>query len=237
MSNGDRVIGCSTAIAVLGVAAVAAVASYEHAYDLVRAHGEAGWTAHMFPLTVDGLVYASSMVMLDSARSNARVPALSRWLLGMGIAATLAANVAHGLGHGLIGAALAAWPAVALVGSYELLMRVIRGSQVPANGMSASVPDPDPLEEEAAELFAEHLAADRVPSIRAIRAQLHVGQPRARRVREYLAAGPGGRGEDSSRSGRSANLTGAGQRKVLLAQLPEIAARVVCHERCAMCGP
>jgi Protein of unknown function (DUF2637) len=47
---------------VLGVAAVAAVASYEHAYDLVRMHGESGWTAHMVPLTVDGLIYASSMV-------------------------------------------------------------------------------------------------------------------------------------------------------------------------------
>ena len=30
----------------------------------------------------------------------------------------------------------------------------------------------DPLQEQAAELFAEQLAADRVPSIRAIRAQL-----------------------------------------------------------------
>jgi hypothetical protein len=46
-----------------------------------------------------------------------------RWLLGLGIAATLAAtlaaNVARGLGHGLVGGAVAAWPEVALVGSYE----------------------------------------------------------------------------------------------------------------------
>ena len=82
---------------------------------------------------MDGLIYASSMVMLDSARRGARVPALARWLLGLGIAATLAANVAHGLGHGLIGAAVGAWPAVALVGSYELLMMIIRGEQVPAS--------------------------------------------------------------------------------------------------------
>ena len=33
MSGGNRVIRLSTALAVLGVAAVAAVASYEHAYD------------------------------------------------------------------------------------------------------------------------------------------------------------------------------------------------------------
>lgn len=56
--------------------------------------------------------------MLDSARRKTPMPALARWLLGLGIAATLAANVAHGLGHGLTGAAVAAWPAVALVGSY-----------------------------------------------------------------------------------------------------------------------
>ena len=72
--------------------------------------------------------------MLDSARRKTPIPVLARWLLGLGIAATLAANVAHGLGHGLIGAAVAAWPAVALVRSYELLMMVIRISQVPARG-------------------------------------------------------------------------------------------------------
>jgi hypothetical protein len=51
----------------------------------------------MIPLTVDGLIYESSMVILDSARLKAPIPGLARWLLGLGIAATLAANVAHGL--------------------------------------------------------------------------------------------------------------------------------------------
>jgi len=85
--------------------------SYEHAYTLVRAHGEAGWTACLVPFTMDGLIYASSMVMLDSARRKIPVPALARWLLGVSIGATLAANIAHGLGHILAGAAVAAWPA------------------------------------------------------------------------------------------------------------------------------
>ena len=111
MSIADRVISWSTALAVVDVAAVAAVVSYEHASALVREHGESGWTGRLIPLTVDGLIYAGSMVMLDSARRDAHVPALARWLLGMGIA-TLAANVAHGLGHGIIGAAVAAWRGV-----------------------------------------------------------------------------------------------------------------------------
>jgi hypothetical protein len=81
------------------------------------------------PLTVDRLIYASSVVLLDPARRNAPVPGLTRWLLGPGIAPTLAANVAHGLGHGLVGAAVAAWSAVALAGSYELFMLIIPGIQ------------------------------------------------------------------------------------------------------------
>jgi hypothetical protein len=121
------------------------------------------------------------------------VPAVARWLLGLGIAATLAANVAHGLGHGLTGAAVAAWPAVALVGSYELLMMIIRAAQLPGartalGGVLECMPDTDPLQVQAAQAFAGDLAAGRVPSVRAIRARLHVDQPRAQRVRAYLAA-------------------------------------------------
>jgi hypothetical protein len=176
---------------VIGVAMVAAVVSYEHAYALVRAHGEMGWTAHLIPLTVDGLIWASSMVMLDSARRGSRVPKLARWLLGLGIAATLAANVAHGLGHGPIGSAVAAWPAVALVGSHELLMVIIRGAQEPAEvpavvEASSGVPRINPLHARAAEEFADEVAAGCKPSIRAIRARLHVGQPRAQQVQAHL---------------------------------------------------
>jgi hypothetical protein len=85
MTAPDRIIRWSTALAVLGVAAIAAVVSYDHASALVRAHGESGWTGRLIPLTVDGLIYASSMVMLDSARRGVQVPTLARWLLGCGL--------------------------------------------------------------------------------------------------------------------------------------------------------
>jgi hypothetical protein len=194
MTGADRTIRWSTAAAVIGVAVVAAVVSYEHAYALVHAHGETGWTAHLIPLTVDGVIWASSMVMLDSARRGVRVPSLARWLLGLGVAATLAANVEHGLGHGLIGSAVAAWPAMALVGSYELLMVIIRGAQseppaVPAvAGTSEAVPRIDPLHARVAKEFASEVAAGRKPSIRAIRARLQVGQPRAQQVQAHPGA-------------------------------------------------
>jgi hypothetical protein len=46
---------------------------------------------------------------------------LARWMLALGILASLAANVAQGWSHGLGGTVVAAWPAASLVGSYELL--------------------------------------------------------------------------------------------------------------------
>jgi hypothetical protein len=55
---------------------------------------------------------------------------------------------------------VAAWPAVALVGSYELLMVVIRSSQVPPDGPPETEFGADPLQEQAEELFAAQLAAD-----------------------------------------------------------------------------
>ena len=119
MSAADRAIRVSTAAAVVGVAGIAAYVSYWHAFEVVRAHGERGLTARLEPATIDGLVYASSMVVLYAARHQLALPGLARWLLALGIVATLAANVAHGWVHGPVGAVVAAWPAASLVGSYE----------------------------------------------------------------------------------------------------------------------
>jgi hypothetical protein len=124
----DRLIRIMTALAVIAVACVAAIISYQHAYELVSTHGEHGLTARLLPFTVDGLIWAASMVVLDASRRNQRVPPLAAWSLGTGIVATVGANLAHGLGHGPIGTLVSAWPALALVGSFELLMMLIRST-------------------------------------------------------------------------------------------------------------
>ena len=133
----DRAIRLSTAVAVLAVAGIAAYVPYWHAYAVVRAHGETGIAARLEPTTIDGLVYASSMVVLSAARHRVPVPSLARWLLGPGITATLTVNMAQGWSHGLVGAVVAAWSAVSLVGSYELLVWLIRTSGAAERGPSA----------------------------------------------------------------------------------------------------
>jgi Protein of unknown function (DUF2637) len=141
----DRLIRITTALAVATVAAVAAVISYRHAYELVSTHGEAGLTARLLPFTVDGLILAASMLILDANRRHQPVPLLARWCLGAGILATIGANLAHGLGHGLIGALVSAWPALALAGSFELLMTLIRTQSPAIATRAASVHMGQPL--------------------------------------------------------------------------------------------
>jgi hypothetical protein len=73
-------------------------------------------------------------------------------------------------------------------------MMIIRGSQLPKGAgnvleaESVSESEADPLQVRATGEFADYITAGTVPSIRAIRATLHVGQPRAQQVRAYLAA-------------------------------------------------
>ena len=136
----DRLIRITTALAVVAVAVVAAIISYQHAYELVRSHGESGMTARLLPFTVDGLIWAASMVVLDASRRNQPVPGLAAWSLGAGIVATVGANLAHGIGHGPIGAQVSAWPALALVGSFELLMTLIRTGRSSRTGEAEGEP-------------------------------------------------------------------------------------------------
>jgi hypothetical protein len=92
------------------------------------AHGETGVIGHVYPVGIDGLIVAASMVLLDSARHKERAPQLAYWLLGSGIGGTVVANVLAGVSYGWLGSVIAAWPAYAFVGSYELLMMLVRAS-------------------------------------------------------------------------------------------------------------
>ncbi|WP_204075487.1 DUF2637 domain-containing protein [Planotetraspora phitsanulokensis] len=139
-SVGDRLIRVSMTVVVLGVAAVAGWVSYWHAVAVIERYGaEDELSAHLVPVTVDGMIYASSMVLLWCARYQLKVPALARWALALGIAATLAANVLHGIERGALAAALAAWPAIALVIAYELTMWVIRSGREVSERVAVAV--------------------------------------------------------------------------------------------------
>jgi hypothetical protein len=93
---------------------------------------------------VDGLIGAASMVMLAASRSGGKAPGRARFLLSLGIGATVAANVAYGLPSGVAGAVVSAWPAVSFIGSVELLtwLRAHLAAGTAASGTASGfVPD------------------------------------------------------------------------------------------------
>lgn len=187
MTGADKAIRYSTIAAVAVVAGIAGWVSYVHAYDVIRSHGEAGLVGRIYPGTVDGLIYCASMVLLDAARRGVPAPALARWLLAAGIGATLFANVLAGLSYGALGAVVAAWPALALVGSYELLMAMVRGrARVPAQTL------PEPPADAPAEDVPAAPAPASVPGLRQLQRELHVGAPKARQVQQLIRASMNG---------------------------------------------
>jgi hypothetical protein len=244
----DRLVRALTTAAVLLVAAIAAVVSFVHIEHLAATHGQTMLAAWLLPVSVDGTVAAASCSMLWAARGGLATPWLARGMLTAGVAATLAANAAYGAPHGIPGELLSGWPAVAFVGSVEMVLSMIRRTRgrpaqadmcpwpapapvLPAAPAALAAPAPAPaatrpgapgraparrprgngapartrtrpagpvrtaaVSDESAEVhFAAALADGQVPSKRRIKAELHVGQDRAARIYDHLAALASGR--------------------------------------------
>jgi hypothetical protein len=111
----------TTTVAVVLVAVVAALASYEHMRALAELAGE-GWRSWLLPISVDGLAVAASMTMLVRRRAGERAGVLPWVALLLGLGASLAANVAAA-DPTPVGRLVAAWPPVGLLLSYELLLQ------------------------------------------------------------------------------------------------------------------
>jgi hypothetical protein len=118
-----------TVAVVTAVAGIAFFISYRHAYQLVITHGEDYTSAWAVPLTVDGLIFSASMVLLRASRHGIKPPKAAWFAMALGVAATLFANVSHGVPYGTTGILTSAWPAVAMVVSFEMLFRMFRPVQ------------------------------------------------------------------------------------------------------------
>ncbi|EFC84747.1 hypothetical protein FrEUN1fDRAFT_2064 [Parafrankia sp. EUN1f] len=123
-ARSERAIRITTVVAVATVATVAAFVSYRHMRGVALQYGEDPMTATVLPFSVDGLIVAASMAMLGDRRAGRRRSWLSAGLLAAGACASLAANVLHA-DPTMSARVIAGWPPLALLGSYELLMRQI----------------------------------------------------------------------------------------------------------------
>lgn len=189
--TGDRAIRLTAVLAVVAVAAVAGYVSYFHAVDVVASNGEPGIIAKLYPAAIDGLIIAASMVLLDAARHGEDAPPLAWWLLGSGIAVTLAANVTYGAHASVAGALWSAWPALAFVGCYELLLLLARASARRSGELSniqVSSPLPSAAETAAEASLRATLTAGNPWSVNALVTNFRLTRPEAAKLRTRVLA-------------------------------------------------
>ncbi len=212
MNRTDQATRRVTTAIVLAVGLFAGGDSYAHIYALARDHGQDIASAALLPLAGDGVIAAASSVMLVASRQGRDIPARARVMLLLGIAATIAANVAYGLSYGPTSALLSVWAPAAYIGCLELLawMRQQLGVQPKqartasasaSESASADVPDELKTRRErntgetapgllaaAAKAFPD-ASAGKVPPLREIQAALRIGQPKAQQVQHAIRSG------------------------------------------------
>ncbi|WP_310740226.1 DUF2637 domain-containing protein [Microbispora sp. H10885] len=123
----ERVILGATITSVVVLAFIAGSISYRHLHLLALRHGESPWTAALLPLSVDGMVLCASMALLADSRRGRRGGVLPWTLLVVGSLASVVANVAVAE-PSIVGRAVAAWPAFAMIGGLEMAFRLVRQS-------------------------------------------------------------------------------------------------------------
>jgi hypothetical protein len=116
--------------ALLIVAAASAALSYAHLRALAEAHGQAGWQAHVLPVTVDGLEAIATMTLIDLRLRGEKGSVLPWLMLAAGIAASLGGNVLSA-GTDPLNCAVAGWPALALMGSVKMLVVMLEPAAKP----------------------------------------------------------------------------------------------------------
>jgi hypothetical protein len=142
----------------LVVAGVAAYASYEHQRAFALRGGADATSASLWPLSVDGLLLLATVALLRGGPTTSRRVRRVIWAtVVLGVAVSLAANVAAAPRLGWQPVLVAGWPPVALLLAVELL------THRPTNpgDVGATQPEPDSADEAIDEVItrAEHQQA------------------------------------------------------------------------------
>ncbi|WP_406464745.1 DUF2637 domain-containing protein [Streptomyces sp. NBC_01622] len=178
----------------LVVAGVAAYASYVHQREFALQGGADTVSASLWPLSVDGLLLLATVGLLKPTAPHTRRARGAVWAAFLlGIAVSLAANVAAAPALEWKPVLVAGWPPVALLLSVELLVHrpadrpdAMQGQLGGRRGYAESErPDDgdDPLLVRARTLDARHRELHQRPvSAETLRKELRVGAGRSRRL-------------------------------------------------------
>jgi hypothetical protein len=116
--------------------------SFSHIHDLAAVHGQTGWKAWLYPLSVDLLTVAAYRKLMAARHAPESSAVLAWCAFLLGLFASLAANVVSAWQNPdrLIAVALGVWPAVAFL-VCTLLSHDTTAASTPAP-VSAEMPAP-----------------------------------------------------------------------------------------------
>jgi len=144
--------------AALVVAVTAFSASYQHQYELNIREGQAHWVAGMQPLSVEGLIAATTLTIWFSAVIKRRAltiwPAYAVLLIALAQASLMNLAADHRFHWPWIGPEISIWPAAAFFAAYEMAVWIMRNRPEPqvtvneGQPASAAPPTPDPEPED-----------------------------------------------------------------------------------------
>ncbi|MET8983238.1 DUF2637 domain-containing protein [Streptomyces sp. NPDC004539] len=172
------------------VASVAAYASYIHQRDFAVQGGADPVSAALWPLSVDGLLLLSTIGLLKQQDELSR---RTRWSIRtaflLGIAVSLAANIAAAPTMQWKPVLVAGWPPVALLLSVELLIHSPDTPPKPAHPTDRPGPQ-NPSTTQETDLFKKARGIDtrhrerhqRPASAETLRKELHIGATRSREL-------------------------------------------------------
>jgi hypothetical protein len=183
------------------------VISYSHVMELARRAGETKMATWLLPLSIDGAIAAAVAVILADSRAGRRPRGLTWLLLALGLAASLAANIASA--HPTVTArAVAAWPPLALAVGVEVLAGLARRTSTsPATAKQSEQSDLQPVRTEpvrtgpdsAGQAVGDGAAVARIRELdrvagkpvsrQTIRVELDCGASRADRLARLARAG------------------------------------------------
>jgi len=185
----------------LVVAGVAAYASYIHQREFALQGGADTVSASLWPLSVDGLLLLATVGLLKPSGLHTRRARGAVWsAFSLGIAVSLAANIAAAPVLEWKPVLVAGWPPVALLLSVELLVhrpvdRIVDAAEAMGEGRGAAQrrrrqAGEDSLLARARALDARHRERHQRPaSAETLRKELHVGARRSRQLTALVREG------------------------------------------------
>ena len=190
--TGERLLRGSAWALASGVAAIAAIVSYSHIYDLGRAYGGSYMAARLLPLSVDLLILVGELMLLHESDAAGRRFRPGWALVVSGIAATMAANVTFGAQFGAVGAVIWGWPAYSFIlVAYGMVAMVKRGRETQEPGEVSSLV-PTGAENAALMALRATLAAGNPYSANQLADKFSLTRAQVTKVRQAVLAGSNG---------------------------------------------